>query len=1110
MRIHQFHLHRAIESSSRAFKRCATLAGVLALAVSATPVQATTPTTHEAASQLMALPAQHPGAVALSQPVHASALSSMSAGLLRAPQAPLFSESSISLTLQTGSDNLTSAVVDTARGFAYFGTGTLPGRVIKVNLANFTQVATLTLNPGEDNLSTAVIDTVHGYAYFGTNTSPGLVVKVNISSTFSRVGALSLTPLVEDFLTSSAIDPTNGFAYFGTSNLAPGAVVKVSLNGSGVPTRVGVITLDAGEDFLTSAVIDTSGGYAYFGATDIGALTPTAHVVKVQLTPTFTRTAGLQLVNEINLNAAVIDAPRGFAYFGAGTDPADILKINLTTLSLAGTLHVANPAGQLNGFGAGVIDLSNDYAYFGTNTTPIVIAKVQTFPGFTTVQTLTLNANEDYVASAVIDPAHYYAYFGLNTTPGAVARVVLANSQTTLTSSANPSVYGQAVTLSATVTPLGIVGTPTGNVTFTVDNGAVVVRPLSNGVATYTPSTFSVGAHVVTATYGGNTTFSLSEAYLNQTVTKADTASALVNSLSPSVFGQAVTFTATVSPVSPGAGASTGLITFSVDGVTQASPVLNGSATATFTTASLSVGPHTITATYSGDASFNGSATSLSQVVHKANSNTVLVTAQTPTVFGQAVMFTATVTAQSPSAATPTGGVTFTIDGNPVSSSPLNGDIATYVTSTLAVGAHVISATYAGDAGFNGSVGSLNQAVVRANSQAVLAASANPSIINQAVTFTATVTAQTPGVGLPTGVVSLSIDGTAPLALTLDGAGQATYSTSALLAGTHSVSATYGGDVNFAPSNASLSQVVNPATTNTAVAASLSPTVYGQAVTFTAAVVVVEPGAGTPTGTVTFAVDDVAGGPVALTSGAASFSPAALSVGTHTVTAAYNGVTNYSGSAGSVNHVVNKADTALTVTTSLSPTTYGQIVTFTALLAAVPPGAGTPTGLVTFTIDGIPASTPTLSDGVATFSTAALGAGVHTVAVIYDGDANFNGVTHTISQTVNKAATGMSLMASANPVMVGQTVTLTAAITVAAPGAGAPTGSVTFTLDSTTVVTAPIISGSAVITSASLIAGPHTIVADYGGEANFASSTATLTPRLLVASRVIYLPVTQR
>jgi hypothetical protein len=84
------------------------------------------------------------------------------------------------LTLNTGEDELESAVIDPAAGFAYFGTRTSPGQVVQVHLSDLTRASALTLNRDEDGLTAAVIDPAAGFAYFGTYTDPGRVVRINL------------------------------------------------------------------------------------------------------------------------------------------------------------------------------------------------------------------------------------------------------------------------------------------------------------------------------------------------------------------------------------------------------------------------------------------------------------------------------------------------------------------------------------------------------------------------------------------------------------------------------------------------------------------------------------------------------------------------------------------------------------------------------------------------------------------------------------------------------------------------------------------------------------------------------------------------------------------
>ncbi len=308
------------------------------------------------------------------------------------------------ITLGAGEDYLTSAVLDQAHGFAYFGTYTSPGVVVKIDLATFTRVGALTLDPGEDGLSSAVIDQTHGFAYFGTSTSPGIVVKVDLEA-FTRVGALTLDA-GEDYLSSAVIGPASGFAYFGTDT-SPGVVVKVDL---ATFTRVGALTLDTGEDGLWSAVIDQVHNFAYFGTG-----TSPGTVVKVGLT-TLTRAGTLTFnAGEDGLTSAVIDSASGLAYFGTGTSPGTVVEVDLASLTRSGALTLAPGENEL---ASAVLDPAAGFAYFGTATSPGIVVTV-TLATFRKLA-VTLSAGQNRLWSAVVDPARGSAYFGTDTNPGAI------------------------------------------------------------------------------------------------------------------------------------------------------------------------------------------------------------------------------------------------------------------------------------------------------------------------------------------------------------------------------------------------------------------------------------------------------------------------------------------------------------------------------------------------------------------------------------------------------------------------------------------------------------------------------------------------------------------
>src|SRR6202011_6022398 len=114
---------------------------------------------------------------------------------------------------------------------------------------------------------------------------------------------------------------------------------------------------------------------------------------------------------------------------------------------------------------------------------------------------------------------------------------------------------------------------------------------------------------------------------------------------------------------------------------------------------------------------------------------------------------------------------------------------------------------------------------------------------------------------------------------------------------------------------------------------------------------------------------------------------------------------------------------------------------------AVAPGAGTPTGTVIFSIDGTAQSPVAVNNGQAVFSTSALSVGSHEIGASYSGDGNFNATAVDPSQTVTKAGTTTAISAAAGTSVFGEPVTFTANVNVAAPGAGTPTGTVTFTID---------------------------------------------------------------
>ncbi len=175
-------------------------------------------------------------------------------------------------------------------------------------------------------------------------------------------------------------------------------------------------------------------------------------------------------------------------------------------------------------------------------------------------------------------------------------------TSTVLASSLNPSTYGQAVTLTATVSSAG--PTPTGKVTFKNGSASLGSATLSGGVAKITKSTLNVGTLTITASYGGDATDAKSTSpELKQVIDKATSKTTIVSSVNPSNAAETVKFTATVtSPTTK----PTGTVTFK-DGSTELGTETLAGGKASYSTATLSAGSHNITAVYEGTVNITGS-----------------------------------------------------------------------------------------------------------------------------------------------------------------------------------------------------------------------------------------------------------------------------------------------------------------------------------------------------------------------------------------------------------------------------------------------------------------------------------------------------------------------
>ena len=350
------------------------------------------------------------------------------------------------------------------------------------------------------------------------------------------------------------------------------------------------------------------------------------------------------------------------------------------------------------------------------------------------------------------------------------------------------------------------------------------------------------------------------------------------------------------------------------DGTTSLGTGTLSNGTATFSTSSLGAGGHSITAIYGGNASYGGStSTGLAQTVNAASTTTSLASSANPSTFNQAVTFTATV-----SPGTASGTVTFKDGTISLGTGSLSNGTATFGTSSLGIGGHSITAVYSGDNNYNGSTSSaLAQTVNQASTATGLTSSANPSLIGQSVTFTATVNPAPDGGTLAFNDGGVAITGCTAQALI---AGKATCPATYTASGSHTITAVYSGNADFLASTSSpLTQTVGLNITTTSLSSSISSSIYGQPVTFT---VTVSPGAAS--GIVTFKDGTTSVGTGTLSNGTATFSTSILAAGGHSMTAVYGGNTTYGGStSNSLSQSVSLASTTTTLSSSRNPSTFG-------------------------------------------------------------------------------------------------------------------------------------------------------------------------------------------
>jgi len=644
------------------------------------------------------------------------------------------------------------------------------------------------------------------------------------------------------------------------------------------------------------------------------------------------------------------------------------------------------------------------------------------------------------------------------------------------------------------------------------------LSPFSSG---YSFTANQAGTYTIEGDYAGCPTcdpvLNASSKSTTLAVNKAATSTGVEADVNPSATGQTVTFTATVSDDPAAIGVPTGTVTFYADGTPIAvdRPLSGDPATATCT-ASFNAEDSTIeiTATYNGDTNYNSSSGTLAPdlTVNKAATTTYVDSDKATAVTGETVTLGAEVTGSGTT--TPTGTLEFFANSSSLGSVSVNASgVAILATSFNVTDSPVsISATYSGDANYEDSSGTMTGTITVDQATTLVLITSDlltNTVVGEPYTVGGTVKpTYANGTHTTDGTVQVSDDGTpvctcedTTLTWNIDHWDWSCSLTSTT-AGNRTITATFdptetttppdpGADVNYKTNKATDSHEVDQAATTTTVSSSVNPSVTGQGVTFTATVVSVAPGSGTPPDgtTVTFVVKDKNGSDspylAALSGGGGQASTTPItdleaSLSPYTVTATFDPSDtdpDYGTSTSAAfTQNVNKATTITTITgTDLGiDTDVGESYTVTGTVevdgpgGAIPPsGGGDPTttgnvevsdGTDTVTVLGTALTwgANKWNWSLITFTSTTAGAKILTAT--YKGDDNYQASSDTDSHTVNKAGTTVAITGTnldTADTVVGQSYEVKGTVTpVNADGTHDTTGAVQVS-DGTDTVTIP-------------------------------------------------------
>jgi hypothetical protein len=478
--------------------------------------------------------------------------------------------------------------------------------------------------------------------------------------------------------TAIAATPSGNPATYGQSVTYAATVTDATTSSTGTPT--GTVTVSDGATPLCTIALSNGAGHCSASNAPAGSTTITADYPGDTNFKTSSGTTGLSL-----------------AQAASATDVMVTPVSSVDGQSVTFQVTVADSTSNSTGTPTGTFKVS-------TGATSLCTGTLASGSGTCTSSAAPIGT--DPISAGYLGDSNFDASTGTTT-----LYVSKLNSSTSSVTAPSSWTFGQSESFSASVANAtsGTTQTPTGTVTFYVGTTKLCTGTLNSGTASCSSLKAPGGSDTITADYSGDGNFNTSSGTTTATVAVATTSTAVTATPSntPDVYGQSVTYAATVTDVSSGStGTPNGTVTFKVATINLCTATLTaGSGSCASTRAP--AGSVTVTGTYKATIDFGGSAGTTPLTVDDAATTTTPSVSPTTATSGESVSYSATVAdATTGSTGTPAGSVKFTIGSTTICTARLSGGSGSCRATTAPIGTDTVNATYVPTTDFTGSSGS--------------------------------------------------------------------------------------------------------------------------------------------------------------------------------------------------------------------------------------------------------------------------------------------------------------------------------------------------------------------------------------------------------------------